>query len=265
MMNLFRSAQWQKRPDHEPNRPARPPEFRIESGLFTPRSAETSWALFAPQHYERNYAYPLIVWLHGAGDDEGQLLRVMPAISMRNYVAVAPRGVLLRNEGGDCWGWSDAPELWDEAEQRVFDAVEAARHKYHVHPGRVFAVGTGCGGTAALRIAAAWPDRFAGAASIGGPLPDAQYAPLNRWGHVRRLPVLLSVGSQSQSYPTARACDDLRLLRTAGVTSITLREYHPCETPLIPQALRDVDRWVMEHVAAAPDAAHRRDSCRLSE
>src|SRR4051794_5650794 len=51
-------------------------------------------ALFTPLHYERNYAYPLIVWLHGPGDDERQLKRIMPLVSMRNYGAAGPRGTV---------------------------------------------------------------------------------------------------------------------------------------------------------------------------
>ena len=61
-----------------------------QSGHSTPH------ALFVPMHYEPNYAYPLLVWLHGPGDDERQLQRVMPLISLRNYMAVGPRGVSPR-------------------------------------------------------------------------------------------------------------------------------------------------------------------------
>ena len=67
--------------------------FQIESALFSPPAQDTTYALFAPLHYESGYAYPLIVWLHGRGNDERQLLRIMPQVSMRNYVAVAPRGL----------------------------------------------------------------------------------------------------------------------------------------------------------------------------
>ena len=42
-------------------------------------------ALFMPLHYERNYAYPLVVWLHGSGEHEQHLRFVMPQISLRNY------------------------------------------------------------------------------------------------------------------------------------------------------------------------------------
>ena len=45
--------------------------------------------LFVPMHYEPNYSYPLIVWLHGDGRDQNEMLKYMPSVSTRNYVALA--------------------------------------------------------------------------------------------------------------------------------------------------------------------------------
>ena len=65
-----------------------------------------SW--FVPRRYEPNYAYPLLVLLHGRGGDDRQMVRAMPALSWRNYVAVSIRGPepTLRREGliGYSWG-----------------------------------------------------------------------------------------------------------------------------------------------------------------
>ena len=72
----------------------------VQSGLFATSSQDTVYTLFAPLHYEPGYSYPLIVWLHGHGNDERQLVRIMPLVSMRNYVAVAPRGTLHRRLPG---------------------------------------------------------------------------------------------------------------------------------------------------------------------
>src|SRR6185503_16233240 len=56
---------------------------------------------FAPIHYEERYAYPLLVWLHGDAGSEQELRQIMPLVSMRNYVAIAPRGASAskRNRG----------------------------------------------------------------------------------------------------------------------------------------------------------------------
>src|ERR1700676_406196 len=84
-----------------------PPEATAAGVAETARlrtvAGRAPYALFGPLHYEANYAYPLLVWLHGPGDSEGQLKRIMPQISLRNYVAVAPRGTADWPAGAYHW------------------------------------------------------------------------------------------------------------------------------------------------------------------
>jgi len=228
------------------------PAFSIEAGLFTAPARDASRTLFAPVHYEARYAYPLIVWLHGPGSDERQLLRIMPIVSMRNYVAVAPRGLSL----GKALGWPQSPEQIQEAEQRILESIEVAQHKYHVASHRVFLAGFDCGGSMALRVALACPSRFAGILSIAGAFPSGQ-TPLSQLTTARRLPVFLAVCRDSQQYPPTAACEDLRLFHTAGI-SITLRQY-PCAHQLTPLILRDMDRWIIEQITSS--AASQVESC----
>jgi len=233
-----------------------PCQFHIESALFSSSSEEGMRAVFAPVHYERKYAYPLIVWLHGARNDHTQLLRIMPEVSMRNYVAVAPRGFPAEGDGEAAGhDWPQNLRHIQEAQQRVFEAIAEARSRFHVAADRVFLAGFDCGGTMALRTALSFPERFAGVLSLSGCLPR-NYTPFGRLEVARRLPVFLSVGRDSTVYSPTMACDDLRLLHTAGM-SITLRQY-PCGQELSVQVLRDVDRWIMEQVTTAPGG---RSSC----
>jgi phospholipase/carboxylesterase len=232
-----------------------PAAFEIQSGLFSAAQHDTIHTLFTPLHYEPGYSYPLIVWLHGSSCDERQLLRIMPLVSLQNYVAVAPRGIAVARNGGVvssaedvvAYGWSHDEQALQQAEQRIFDSIEMAFRRFHVHSRRIFLAGFDAGGTMALRISMNHPYKFAGVLSLGGCLPTGG-APLSRLAEARHLAVFLAAGRHSTVYNEQRVCDDLRLLHTAGM-SITLRLY-PCGHELSPQMLADVDRWIIEQITA---------------
>lgn len=224
--------------------------FEIDSALFSHSAEDSSHAFFAPLHYESKYAYPLLVWLHGPGrNDERQLVRVMPMISMRNYTAAAPRGIRCQETGAHDWP-QDLQSI-ESATHRVFDCIAAARERFNVASKRIFVGGFDRGGTMAFRIALSQPEYFAGVLSLGGALPQG-HQPLGRLVAARRMPVFLAMGRDSEVYRPDDACSDLRLLHTAGV-SVTLRQY-PCGHELSEQMLRDVDRWIMEQITNPVEA-----------
>lgn len=253
-MNWFSRAARRHRPAHAL---AITSGSNADSALFVGSAPDTSRALFAPLHYEPNYPYPLLVWLHGPGNDERQLIRIMPLVSMRNYVAVAPRGLRIpAPDGKDHWGWLQTPEHIQQAEARVLDCIEETERRFHISPRRVFVAGFDSGGTMAFRIAMSHPTRFAGVLSIEGCFPR-KHNPLCQWTEARRLAVFLAVGRDSTTYPPAQACEDLRLFHAAGL-SVTLRQY-PCGHELCPQMLRDMDRWIIEQITTPNDPTIRSD------
>ncbi|MBM4004095.1 MAG: hypothetical protein FJ295_12545 [Planctomycetes bacterium] len=214
---------------------------------------ESTAALFAPLHYERNYAYPLLVWCHGPGDDERQLQRVMPLISMRNYVAVAPRGVSPRSSQPG-FSWGEDEESTQAAERRVLEAIQLARSRFHVAADRIFLAGLHCGGTMALRVGLRNAGRFAGLASIGGGFPQGR-TPLRDLRQLRNLPLFIACNRDSRRYTTEQSCADLRLVHSAGM-GIALRQY-PCGDELTTKMLSDLNVWLMERVtgqAAQPES-----------
>lgn len=227
-------------------RELRAPLFTIDAGLIQTSVHDTVHALFAPLHYEPGYAYPLIIWLHGLGGDERQLMRIMPQISMRNYVAIAPRGTSEAGDGDRAgYRWAEGDRQVLDAEQRIFDCMAVAKQKLHVAEHRIFLGGFDCGATLALRVGLAHPEHFAGVISLCGALPRGQ-TPLCNLSQARRLPVLLAVGRKSLQYSPEAACEDLRLLHAAGMT-VTLREY-PSGQELSPQMLGDMDRWIIDQI-----------------
>lgn len=210
-----------------------------------------NYTLLAPHHFEPDYAYPLLVWLHGPDDDERQLRHVMKYISLRNYVAVGPRGCCAPEEGRLGFQWRQLEPAIAAAEQRVFDAIDSACQQFRVDEERLFLAGYQCGGTMALRIGLRHPERFAGAASIGGPFPTG-HAPLAQLRRSRRLPLLIAQGRDSELYPLRLACGELRLFHAAGM-HVTVRQY-PCGDELTTRMLQDLNVWMMEQVQGAVEA-----------
>jgi phospholipase/carboxylesterase len=220
-------------------------------GLFAPVRGENPCAFFAPQHYESNYAYPLLIWLHGPGDDENHLKRIMPLVSMRNYVGASLRGTVEvdGNRGRPGFSWSQARSHVALAEQRVLDVIDMAQDRYNLAPRRVFLAGFDVGGTMAFRLAMSNPERFAGVLSLGGEFPSGRM-PLLRLSEARRVPIFLACGRESQKLPTTTVCENLKLFHSAGM-HVALRQY-PCGHQMSPLMLADMDRWMMEQVTSSP-------------
>jgi phospholipase/carboxylesterase len=212
--------------------------------------------LFSPMHYEPNYAYPLLVWLHHSGEDERQIMRIMPIVSMRNYVAVAPRGLLLDeplppptvnlnvsailHRPKEHYGWTEADSLI-EIEQRIFDCIVVAQERCNIAPNRIFIGGFGTGGTAALRLAMLYPEHFAGAASFGGKIPTGSRI-LPSWQSLQPSSVFLGVDKTAPEH----TCQMMELFYTAGMTA-DIHEY-PDTEHLTSAMLQDLNRWMMSIV-----------------
>jgi phospholipase/carboxylesterase len=250
---------------------SQPPErltLELDFARISHQSNTTSQShphvLFSPIHYESGYAYPLLVWLHGSGSDERQVMRVMPGISMRNYVAVAPRGLttsskppnpttnfdvysILCTHTKESYDWLDtADEKLAEVEQRVFDCIAVAKERCNIASDRIFLAGFGNGGTMALRLSLRYPEHFAGAASLDGAFPKDEHI-LRRWEDTRSLSVFLAVGQSGTDISAESVCQVLELLHTAGI-AIKFREYS--SNGLTPTMLQDLNRWIMDIVCA---------------
>lgn len=219
-----------------------PPRYNLKTATEHEQVARVT---FTPMHYEAGYAYPLLVWLHGKAGDEQELREIMPLVSTRNHVAVAPRGTAEFDDDKAGYYWCQSASHIERAEKRVFESIEAAHKKFNIHSRRIFLAGYGCGGTMAVRIAWSHPQKFAGVASIGGPLPQG-YQPLGQVNQLRELPMLLCSGLDARHYSQELVCENLKLLHVAGMTA-ALRQY-ACGDELRTGMLSDLDSWIMDIV-----------------
>ena len=224
--------------------------FKLPSGLVPDNTPDFSNSgnvdssescLFLPLHYEKNFEYPLVVWLHDNGDQPQQIHRVMPQISLQNFVGVAPQAKLGASHCGYYWE-QDAPSI-DYSTDAVLAAIDLARYRANIASNRIFIAGSGSAGTMAFRVALTHPDLFAGVASINGPMPEGS-APLGRWSSSRNIEVFWSHSRKSEQFKQNELCQQLKLLHVAGF-SVTLRQY-PGKESSNATAFADLNRWIME-------------------
>lgn len=222
--------------------------------IDAPRDAH---GFFLPEHYEAGYAYPLVVWLHGSGEDERQVSSILPELSLRNYVGVSPQGTSYATFGPG-FAWSETAEGVEAARDRVGSAIELASNRANIAPQRIFLAGRGEGGTMAIRLALSEPERYAGALSFGGSFPRGKHV-LRRFKDARSLPLFLAVGGDSLEYPVDQLCDDLKLCHLAWL-SVFVKQYCPCGDELVVDMMRDANEWMMNLVTHQRTAKGRNAS-----
>jgi phospholipase/carboxylesterase len=227
---------------------------------------------YVPRHYEPRYAYPLLVLFHGRGGDENQLLRIMPRLSNRNYVAVGLRGpqtTRARKDGTVGYAWAQAlrgasvgegiatlhrptiPQLseasCDFLADYVADAIDEVQGRLNIHSRRIFLVGYGEGAAAAYRLGLGMPAQFAGIVAVNGWLPRCS-GPMIWLPEARRLRVLIAHGRDNKLVPVSAAQQAHRILLAAGIdTNLHLLDSgHRIQS----QLLRLVNEWIMEFCTA---------------
>ncbi len=215
-------------------------EFDFESRAARPRSNSSEHSVFIPLHYEKNYAYPLVVWLHDRGADGGQLADIMSVLSLRNYVAVAPRGPDAVSGVG--FDWSQTARSIEQSDRAIAAAIDDARQQFNIASQRIFVAGIGTGGTMAFRIAFQRPEWFSGVLSINGAIPSGS-TPLVRLNACRRLPIFWTQCRDDERFSESELAMQLRVLHIGGF-QVTLRQYPAGNQRNL--ILPDADRWMMD-------------------
>jgi phospholipase/carboxylesterase len=227
---------------------------RPGEGFYTtllPTHPDRPVRTFLPTDYQPRYPYPLVVLFHRHGGNEEQVGRLAPRLSRRNFIAISLRGPQSLGRctrGRSAFGW--APDADNSMEDYLLAAVEQTRRVYHVHSERVYLAGVGEGAEVAYRVGLGLADQVAGVIALNGQMPRATGTPLFRFSAVRNLPVLIGHGTENTVVPYAAAQRDYRLLYAAGA-NVRLVGY-PTTHKLHPDMLRDVNRWIIGGVNAAP-------------
>lgn len=200
-------------------------------------------SLVVPESYEPNYAYPLVVWLHGRGRSHSRVRDLAPRISDRNFLFLGLAGTrndaaiphLRRWHSDDVTDW--LPNL--------HDTLCEVRRRYHVHSERILLAGEDEGATMAVRLLLRRPEWFAGAIGWNASLPERE---LGRFREVKGKRVLLATGAENGLAPALRTAITARVLRGAGL-DVTQRTYDGSDA-MSPEMLSDANHWLVETACA---------------
>ena len=202
-----------------------------ELGPFAKPVAEGAGGIdefFVPDHYESNYAYPLLVWLQTTTWPPGGFDRIMRMVSERNYFGVALPVV-------------DS----DRIEEQLQETFARLRRRFHLHTERVFLVGIGEAGTQALATGLGRPDWFGGIAAISSSWPAAPRL-LARYDELRGKRVLFGIDDRDDEALVCGVQHARKFLWTAGVHVTTVS----CSAggKLCHGLFRELDRWLMQGI-----------------
>jgi len=215
------------------------PRQKLPEGVFRATLRRGAFAVYVPESYEPNYAYPVVILLHNRGANENQMTRLAPRLSRRNYIAISLRGtdrIGLRRSGRAAYSWSQyaAHELGADAMHRLQNALACATRSarylddyvaevlellgedLNLDRERVYLLGYGEGAAAALRLALGSPARYAGVVALNGWLPAVR-GPWLRWPEARRLRALILHGAANDRVPPDESLRIAKLLYTAGL------------------------------------------------
>jgi predicted peptidase len=162
------------------------------------------YLLYLPPEYDQKDSWPLLVFLHGAGERGSDLNRVKahgPAKLIEQgkdfpFVIVSPQ----------------CPEgqWWPVLGREVMALVEEMLERYKIDPERVYLTGLSMGGYGTWSIASVWPERFAAIVPIcGGGRPFTA-------SNLKKVPVWAFHGAKDPVVPLRESEQMVEAVNRAG-------------------------------------------------
>lgn len=180
--------------------------------VYKDDAGEHQYVLFVPRGYTPEKRWPLILFLHGAGErgvdgKKPAQVGLAPAIRKRPdfpFLAVFPQCEDVETRPVRGWA-ADGPDA--RRAMRILDEVE---RQYKVDPDRVYLTGLSMGGFGCFSLAAKDPDRWAAVAPVCGG-GRKEWAPT-----IARLPFWIFHGGADAVVPPQLSRTMVEALREAG-------------------------------------------------
>jgi predicted peptidase len=196
---------------------------RFEARTYTDGAGEKlNYRLLKPKDYDPNRRYPLVLFLHGAGergdDNTKQLVHGMNDFASDEVMAKYPCFVVAPQCPNDAkwvevdWGAAKhtAPEKPSRALRLSVETIEALKKEFSVDDKRLYVTGLSMGGYGTWDAIERKPDYFAAAAPICGGGDEANAKKL------AKLPIWAFHGDKDTAVKPERSRDMIAAIKAAG-------------------------------------------------
>lgn len=152
----------------------------FESGIYTHTSFQSTqrgnvdFNVYLPPNWSKDApnTYPLIILLHGQGEDEYTFLKALPADSLNNWMNQQriPEVVIIALRGGENtndmqWYTNPNEEMITSNQQGELRHYASKHFNTTMNPSQISVMGHSKGATGALNFALYFPDKFASVVS----------------------------------------------------------------------------------------------------
>ena len=195
---------------------------RLEKRTYSDAQGEAiPYRLFVPPGYDAGEKYPLILFLHGAGergsDNEGQLKHPevlgLVADEARPCLLVAPQCGVGRKWVDVPWNFSRhhlTPEEPSRAMRLTMELLDALEREFRIDPARRYLTGLSMGGFGVFDLLVRRPRHFAAAIPICGGADESR---ASEFAHV---PLWLFHGEKDRAVPARLSRSAVEALKAAG-------------------------------------------------
>ncbi len=169
--------------------------------------AVSKYVVFVPADYDGKTEYPIILFLHGAGETKGGTkmpveVGLGPVVKKQEktfpYIVVIPQS---------------EKRTWQAASddgKRALKMLEATQKEYKTDAKRIYLTGLSMGGYGTWSLAAAYPDKWAAIVPVcgGGNPKDAE--------KIKDIPCWNFHGDKDTAVPVTKSRDMIKALEAAG-------------------------------------------------
>jgi len=192
---------------------------------------ELPYCIYVPEDYSEDYAYPLVLFLHGAGErgnDNGTQLKYTVIQPFMDKSCPIYQSIVIAPQCPNDYQWADTP--WtlgsystdevpiSEAMTAVVELLDAMIEEFSINENRQYVFGLSMGGYGTWDLLCRFPDRFAAAIPLCGGGDPSKAADLVD------VPIQVFHDTEDGAVPVSGSRDMVEAIRAAGGEKITYTE-----------------------------------------